>query len=144
MLICTFFWGWYIYIKLALFLNPSNLNVNADGDPVSEDDDQYIDQNRNSYEIKRDIIRKNFKPKYFSFNVQFVGLMLTMTIRTGIYVGLRLVSFEKMFVWTYIKPCVFYLTYVTNTAVIVYIMYFIYNSAPLKEKYLGRGVAVDG
>ena len=61
--------------------------------------------------------------------------MITLTIRTGIYVGLRLVSFKKMFDWVFINPAVFYLTYFTNLMILFGVIYFIYNSTSLKDRY---------
>ena len=46
-LIGTFIWGWIIYVKLARFLNPYALKTNADGEIVSEEeDDEFVDQSR--------------------------------------------------------------------------------------------------
>lgn len=64
-------------------------------------------------------------------------LLVTLTLRTGIYLGLRLSSGQKMFEWTFISPSVFYLTYATNLMIVVGVIYFIYSSAPLKKRYAG-------
>ena len=85
--------------------------------------------------MKREVIRNGFRPKYFSFNVSFIFLLVTLTLRTGTYVGLRMVTLEKQFNWVYIKPAVFYLTFATNVMVLSYLINFIRRSAPLKEKY---------
>ena len=84
--------------------------------------------------MKRDVIRKGFKKKYFSFNVSFIYLLVTLTIRTFTYVGLRMTTREKLLKWVYIKPGVFYLTYVTDIMIVFGVLNFIYQSAPLKEK----------
>ena len=81
------------------------------------------------------MIRRGFRPKYFSFNLQFIYLLATLTLRAGTYVGLRLVSVKKIFQWIYIEPSVFYLTYATDIMILAGVMYFIYQSAELKEKY---------
>lgn len=64
-------------------------------------------------------------------------LLFTLTLRTGIYLGLRLTSGQRMFEWTFISPSVFYLTYATDLMIVVGVMYFIYSSAPLKKHYSG-------
>ena len=62
----------------------------------------------------------------------FVYILVTLTLRTGTYVCLRLTSVEKVFFWTMIKPSVFYLTYVTDFFIVAGVMHFIAKSAPLK------------
>ena len=135
-LIVTFVWGWVIYARLAHFLKPSGPRLDTNGDEIlSEADDQYMDVSQTPFEQKREIIRSKFQPQYLSFNLQFIYLMVTLTIRTGIYVGLRLVSVKKMFDWVFISPAVFYLTYSTNIMILFGVIYFIYNSTPLKDQY---------
>lgn len=57
-------------------------------------------------------------------------------MRVGIYVGLRLVSEEKLLEWTFIRPIVFYLTYSTDVCVVIGILVFLITSAPLKPEYV--------
>ena len=78
------------------------------------------------FERKRDIIREAFRPKYLTFNLQFIYLLVTLTVRTFTYVGLRLTSAEKIFDWVRIKPGVFYLTYVTDFMILFGVLYFIH------------------
>ena len=78
------------------------------------------------------MIRKGYRPKYLSFHLSFISLLVTLTVRTGTYVGLRLVSAEKMFKWVYIKPFVFYLTFGTDLLILFWVLNFISRSAPLK------------
>ena len=58
-----------------------------------------------------------------------------MTIRTGVYIGFRLTSEEKIFQWKLIRPCVFYLTYASDMLIVFGVLYFIWNSTELKSKY---------
>lgn len=53
---------------------------------------------------------------------------MTLTLRTGTYVGFRLTSKEKIFEWTQIRPVVFYLTYATDVLIVCGVLYFIYVS----------------
>ena len=66
--------------------------------------------------------------------MSFIYLLVTLTIRTFTYVGLRMTTKEKLLKWVYIKPGVFYLTYVTDIMIVFGVLNFIYQSAPLKEK----------
>ena len=59
---------------------------------------------------------------------------MILTIRTGVYVGVRLTSAQKILRWTFIKPVVFYLTYSTDLLIVLGVLYFIINSAPEKDK----------
>ena len=85
--------------------------------------------------MKREVIRNGFRPKYLAFNVSFIFLLVALTLRTGTYVGLRMVTLEKQFNWVYIKPSVFYLTFATDVMILFWVLHFIYRSAPLKERY---------
>ena len=123
-LLGTFIFSIILFIRLTMFLKPKNQVLDINGEEILSDD-EFIDQ-RDSFEQKRDVIRRGFRTKYLSFNLQFIYLLVTLAVRTFTYVGLRLVSKEKMFEWIYIKPSVFYLTYATDVMILIGVMYFIY------------------
>ena len=79
------------------------------------------------------MIRRGFQPKYPTFNLQFAYLLVTLTLRTFTYVGLRLTSREKILQWVRIKPSVIYLTYATDFMIVFGVLYFIYQAAPRKD-----------
>ena len=81
------------------------------------------------------MIRRAYKGKYTDLNIHFAYLLFCLTLRTGIYISLRLTSVEKLFDWTFIKPAVFYMTYATDLLVVGGVMYFVMKTAPLKERY---------
>ena len=126
-MIGTYIFAWVIYIRLAVFLKPMT------EDEATSDDDRYENLNKSRFERNRDVLRRKFRSKYLSLNLHFIYLLVTLTLRTGTYVGLRLVSKVKMFEWTFIKPSVFYLTYTTDLMIVAGVMYFIISSAPLRS-----------
>lgn len=91
------------------------------------------------FERKRHIIRKNFRSKYLGFNLHFINILFVLTMRVGIYIGLRFVSREKLFEWTFIKPSVFYLTYFTDICIVAGVMIFLMSSTTLKSMYQKTG-----
>ena len=93
------------------------------------------------FEKKRRIIAERFKPQYRWLNIVFAYIIVTLTLRTGIYVGFRMTSWEKMIEWTLIQPCVFYLTYATDVMIIFGVLYFVWNSTQLKSRYLSRNAS---
>lgn len=135
LLLATFVYAFVLYIKLALFLKPKARQYDANGNAVEsgDDDDTYVDQNRDPFEVKRDTFRKGFEPKYLKFNLNFIILLVIFTVRVGTYVGLRLVTKERIFEWITIKPGVIYLSFVTDIAFLVWVLCFIVASAPLNE-----------
>ena len=87
------------------------------------------------FELKRNVLRKGFQPKYLAFNLGFIYLLVTLTVRTFTYVELRMTSVDKLLKWVYIKPHTFYLTYFSDIMIVFGVLYFIYQSAPLKERH---------
>lgn len=149
-LLATFIYSFYLYARLALFLKPESEEPEPGNEELGnigslqQEDDEYFADNQNNqdgdvaasaFERKRGIIRRGFKSKYLTFNLQFVYMLVTLTLRTGTYIGLRLVSAEKIFDWVRIKPSVIYLTFCTDFMILFGVMYFIYQAAPLKEQY---------
>ena len=128
MLLATFFFGWILFVRLFIFLKP-------DSDDTPESDDMFHDVNKSSFERKRDVIRKSFKPQFFRMNVVLLYILFVLTIRTITYVWLRLTSHEKIFDWLLIKPSIFYITYVTDVMITLGILLFVMGSTTLKEKY---------
>lgn len=128
MLLATFLFGWILFIRLFIFLKP-------DQEDTPENDDMFHDVNKSSFERKRDVIRKSFKPQFCRMNVVLLYLLFVLTIRTVTYVWLRLTSHEKIFDWLLIKPSTFYITYVTDVMITVGILLFVMGSTVLKEKY---------
>ena len=127
LLIGTYIFAWVIYIRLAVFLKP------VSEEEATSDDDRYENLNMSRFERNRDVLRRKFRSKYLSLNIHFIYLLVTLTLRTGTYVGLRLSSKVKMLEWTFIKPSVFYLTYTTDLMIVAGVMYFIISSAPLRS-----------
>ena len=137
LLIGTYVFAWYVYLRLAFFLKPAKSTAgpvyNQDGEYVQ--DDQFEDQNLSEYEKRRRIIAERFSPRYTWFNVVFAYILITLTLRTGTYVGFRMTSGEKIFEWKLIQPCVFYLTYATDVMIVFGVLYFIWSSTKLKSRY---------
>ena len=98
-------------------------------------DDLFTNQSKTPFEIRRSAIRHAYEAKYCDLNIHFAYILFCLTMRTGIYIGLRLTSCEKIMDWTFIKPVVFYLTYATDLLIVGGVMYFIVKTTPLKEKY---------
>ena len=69
-----------------------------------------------------------FRSKYFSFNLSFIFLLVTITLRTGIYICMCMVTLE--FDLFYTKPKVLYLTFATNLMVLFWVLSFIEEAAP--------------
>ena len=134
-LIGTFIFSFILYTRFVIFLKPKNRKLDINGEEIFSDDDEFIDQDRDSFDQKRDVIRRGFRSKYFAFNLKFIYLLVTNTVRTGTYVGLRMISIEKILDWIYIKPSIFYLTFATDMMILTGVLYFIYQSTELKEKY---------
>ncbi len=128
MLLGTFLFGWILFIRLFLFLRP-------DSEDTPENDDLFHDVNKSSFERKRDVIRKSFKPQFSRMNVVLLYILFVLTVRTITYVWLRLTSYEKIFDWLLIKPSIFYVTYMTDVMITVGILLFVVRSTTLKEKY---------
>lgn len=123
MLVGTLIWAYVLYVRLTLFLKPEK-----------EDDDRY-EVLRSSFEEKRANLRRAYNQghRYRNLNLLFVYYLVILTIRTGVYVGVRLTSAEKILRWTFIKPVAFYLTYSTDLLIVLGVLYFIVNSAPPKD-----------
>jgi len=68
--------------------------------------------------------------------MMFVLILVTLTLRTGVYVGFRLTSLDKIFTWTQIRPIIFYLVFVTDVLIVCGVLAFIYSSTTLKESTL--------
>ena len=124
MLIGTYVFAWAVYIRLVIFLKPRS---------SSDSDDHFFNQNMTEFEKRREMIRRQFSPRYCWFNVVFIYILVILTERTAIYIGLRLTSWEKMYKWSQIRPIVFYLTYATDLLIVVGILYFIRSSTNLKD-----------
>ena len=80
----TYIFAWVVYIKLAIFLKPVSSEKNGED---AADDDRYEDLNKSKFERNRDVIRRKFRSKYLTFNVSFAYLLITLTLRTGTYIG---------------------------------------------------------
>ena len=135
LLLSTFVYAFILYFKLAFFLKPKSRRYDENGDEILSDDDEFINQGKDPFETKRDVLRKVFEPRYVKFNLNFIYILVALTVRVGTYIGLRLVSKKKMFEWIYIKPEVYYVTFATDILVLLWVLNFIYKSAPLKVQY---------
>ena len=124
MLVATNVFAWAVYIRLAVFLKPST---------SSDSDDHFFDQNMTEFEKRREVIRKQFSTRYCWLNVGFIYLLVILTARTAIYIGLRFSSNEKIFEWTDICPGFFYVTYVNDILIVIGTLYFIRSSTNLKD-----------
>ena len=142
LLLGTFIYAFVLYTRLALFLRP-DYDTN---DGSTHRNSGYVDSatlasqdgdDDSPFERRRDVIRRGFRPKYLTFNLQFVYLLVTLTLRTCTYVGLRLTSREKILQWVRIKPSVIYLTYATDFMIVFGVLYFIYQAAPRKDLAAG-------
>ena len=82
MLVGTLIWAYVLYVRLTLFLKPEK-----------EDDDRY-EVLRSSFEEKRANLRRLYSQghRYRNLNLLFVYYLVILTIRTGVYVGVRLTS----------------------------------------------------
>ena len=133
-LLATFVSAFVIYYRLTSFLKPESPPAAAlEGVEEGSEDDAFVDQSKTPFEQKRSVIRNSYKPKYLGLNLAFAYLLVILTLRVGIYIGLRLTSTEKMFQWTLIRPVAFYLTYTTDLFIMTGVIYFVGKTTPLKS-----------
>lgn len=137
LVIATWFFSIFIYIRLAIFLKPETaMSVGPEGVQLTDDeDDMFENQNKTPFEVKRSMIRRQYESKYLDLNLHFIFMILILTVRTGIYVGLRLTSKQKLIEWTLIKPVVFYLTNVSDFLIVGGVMYFVMRTTPIKGQH---------
>ena len=90
MLVGTNVFAWAVYIRLIIFLKPIK---------TSDSDDNFFNQNMTEFEKRREMIRKQFSPRYCWLNGGFIYLLVIVTVRTAIYIDLRFTSYEKIWKW---------------------------------------------